>query len=179
MPYRLLVDETNVAQARQAFDDAQREHRVVRKREQEGSAAVKASAAKLADAEAKVDACYETLTLRALPPRRVAELEAAHPPTEAQMERAKAERERAKKLGEDIPPWPAWNDDTFWPALLAECVDGDMTADDWVGFLAENVSGGEAAGLKTAVLNVNTAERVADPLVLPKDLTRILSSRWS
>lgn len=175
LPYRILVAPDEVEQARQALAKAQEDARQVRLKAGRDSPAGKRAAKPVADAEAVVDACYETIVLRALPPERVEALDAEHPPTAEQMERVKAEREQAAKRGEQPPDWPSWNDATYWPALLAECADGDMAVDDWVSFLAEHVSTGEAAGIKQAVLAVNRLERVADPLVLPKGWTPTLS----
>lgn len=172
LPYRILVAPDEVDEARQALAKAQEDARQVRLKAGRDSPAAKRAAKPVSDAEAAVDACYETIVLRALPPERIEELEAEHPPTAEQMEKAKAEREQAQQRGEQLPDWPSWNDDTYWPALLAECAtEAGMTADDWAGFLAENVSTGEAAGIKQAALAVNRLERVADPLVLPKGWT--------
>lgn len=179
MPYRLLVDADDVAAAREALAKAQREARQVLQRDTSTQAQRKYAEKTVAETEAAVDACYETITLRALPPPRWEELEAAHPATPEQMARAREQRQAAQQRGEDPPEWPAYDDAEFWPAALAEVADGDMTVEDWRAFLAENVSTGEAAGLKRAVLQVQAQERVADPLVLPKGLTEILSSRSS
>jgi hypothetical protein len=165
------VDQAGAEAARVELARVQAETRPALVREAEGTPKHRQATRRRTDAEAAVDACYETLTLRALPPARWEELSAAHPPTAAQMDRCKAEREQAAKRGEEPLDWPSYDDATFWPAALAECVDGDMTGDDWTAFLAEHVSRGEVRGLKLAVLQVNTAERVADPLVLPKGWT--------
>lgn len=174
LPYRLLVDPDGAEKARAELARVQAQTRQVLLKHAEGTPAYRTAQQRRADAEAAVEACYEVLVLRALPPARVAELEAEHPPTGQQMEQAKAEREQARQREEELPGWPNYAD-TFWPALLAESVDGHMTAEDWTTFLAEHVSGGEAAGLRRALLSVNTAERAADPLVLPKDWTRTIS----
>lgn len=168
LQHQLLVNPDGIEAARAQLSKVQAETRQTFVKEQEGSAAYKAAAKRRESAEAAVEACYETIVLRALPPQRVEQLETEHPPTAEQMERCRTQREQAKQRGEDLPDWPSWNDDTYWPALLAECAETDMTVEDWAAFLAQNVSDGEARSLKMAALQVNRQERVADPLVLPK-----------
>lgn len=179
LPYRILVDTERVEAARTALAQAQQDARQVRMRDGSSEAQQKAAQQRVTEAEAEVDACYEIITLRALPPRRVEELEAAHPPTDEQVAKVRNERELAQQRGEQPPDWPSYNDDTLYPQLLAESVDGDMTADDWTVFLAENVSDAERRGLQIAALQVNRQERVADPAVLPKDWMSMLNSRLS
>jgi len=174
VPYRILVDPDGAERARAQLATVQAQTRQVLLGAKEGTAAYRAAKKRRADAEAAVDDCYETILLRALPPARFAELEAEHPPTAEQMDQVKTEREQAKRRDEELPGWPNYAE-PFWPALLAEAVDGDMTADDWATFLAEHVSGGEAVGLRAALLNVNHLERAADPLVLPKGWTPTIS----
>lgn len=170
LPYRILVAPDEVEQARAALAEVQVAARQARLGD--NAAAAKRAAQQVRAAEAVVDACYETIVLRALPPERIEELDAEHPPTAEQMDKAKAEREQAVQRGEQVPEWPSWNDATYWPALLAEsATEAGMTANEWAAFLAEHVSTGEAAGLKQAALAVNRLERVADPLVLPKGWT--------
>jgi hypothetical protein len=173
MPYRLLIDPAGVEQARAELARVQRSSRPGRIGDD--PAASDKAAEQVAAAEAAVDACYEIIMLHALPPARVEKLEAEHPPTADQLAKAKADREQATKRGEQVDA-PTFNDDTYWPALLAECAtDAGMGADDWAAFLAEHVSTGELVGLKMAALNVNRVERVADPLVLPKGWTPTIS----
>jgi hypothetical protein len=175
LPHRILVDPDGAAAARDHLAVVQRRARQVLLKADDESPEAAQARAELADAEAAVEACYETIVLHALPPARLAELEAEHPPTPEQMVAAQAERQEAHKRGELLPEWPAYAD-AFWPAVLAEsAVDADMTVQDWSEFLAERVSAGERAGLRVAVLNVNRLERVADPLVLPKGLTPTVS----
>lgn len=173
------MDADAAEQARAELARVQREARQVQVRANATAAEKQAAQDRIAAAAAAVDGCYETIVLRALPPRRVEQLEAEHPPTEEQMAKARADRERAQQRGEELPEWPQYDEDTFWPALLAESVDGDMTADDWEAFLTEHVSSGELVGLRMAALQVQHAERTADPVVLPKGLMQTLSSRWS
>lgn len=179
LPHRILMDHDQVDPARAELAKVQREARQVQVRANATAAQKAAAQSRVVDAEATVEACYETIVLRALPPRRVEQLETEHPPTEQQMAKVRSDRERAQQRGEELPEWPQYNEDTFWPALLAESADGDMTVEDWSGFLAEHVSSGELVGLRMAALQVQHAERSADPVVLPKGLMQTLSSRLS
>lgn len=61
-----------------------------------------------------VDACHEQVSIVALPPAEMEDLLGLHPPTEAQ-----------RKDG------AVFNRVTFVPALLAVCVDSDVTLEDW------------------------------------------------
>jgi hypothetical protein len=178
LPYPLLVDPDRVETARAELARVQQRVRQVVLKEEPGNARYRRAEKSIRDAEAVVDGCYETLILRALPTRGEVTTErliAAHPPTDAQMAAAKLEREKAKTRGEDLPPWPDWDDDTLRPALLAACAEGGMSEQDWTEFLAGHVSDGEARALWLACLAVNERERVADPLVLPKGWTGIRS----
>lgn len=174
--HRVLVDADAAAEARKALGEAQARYRQVVLKHGRDSGEAQSLQPEVDAAAAAVDACYEPIVLRALPPPRVAELEAEHPPTPEQVSKVQQERQRAQQRGEDLPDWPSWNDDTFYPVLLSECaVESDMTVQDWADFLAENVSIAEAAALKDAVLAVNAKERIADSLVIPKGLTQIIS----
>ena len=95
-------------------------------------------------AQAAVDACYEVLHLTALSPADWEELVAQHPPTEQQ--------KKADK----------WcNMDTFVPALLAACVAGEESEDEWADYLTKgSLTFGEAAALTTAVFQLN--QRIPD-----------------
>lgn len=150
LPYPLLVDDPTEAQ--QQLDAARQELRQVLIR---GDDTIAAQAA-VAQAQADLDGCYAHITLTALRPADYEALIAAHPPTVVQ--------------AAETPP-QIWNPDSFRPALLAACADGDMTADDWTSFLAERCSQGERQGLYVAALIVNEQERIAEPLVLPKGWT--------
>jgi hypothetical protein len=68
-----------------------------------------------AAAQAAVDACYEQIIITALPPVDMEALLAAHPATEDQRAKDKT----------------VFNQDTFVPALLAACIDSDVTEADW------------------------------------------------
>jgi hypothetical protein len=177
----LIVDQATLIAARAELAEAQAAARqlVVAGKP---AAARRRAEKRVADAQAAVDACYEVITLTALPTSgevTAEKLAAAHPPTDEQMANARKAREEAARLGEPPPPWPPWNDDTFRPALLAASCNNGMTEDDWRQFLAEHVSSGEAHGIWMACLAVNQKERVADPLVIPKGSTAMLSSLLS
>lgn len=178
-PYRLLVDQAGAEAAQAELAKVVTETRQVLLREPAGSAKHKAAEKRRETARAAVDACYQSITVTAMPPEELEELASEHPPTVEQMAKVKAERDAAKQRGEQLPDWPQYNEVTFFPALLAACTDIGMTADDWSTFLRKNVSDGERRGLKITALNVQYQERNADPLVLPKGSTGMLSSLLS
>jgi hypothetical protein len=178
LPYRLLLDADALAAAQAEQQRVERVARQVLIREDPGSVAHRKAEQQIAGAAAAVDACYETVVLRALPTVGEVTVETlidAHPPTSEQMAAAKAERDKARQRGDQPPDWPSWDDRTFFPALLEACADNDMTAADWVAFFAKNVSDGERAGIQLAALAVNERERVADAMVLPFGSTRMPS----
>lgn len=102
---------------------------------------------RVAAAQAAVDACYEALAITALTPADWEALVDAHPATPEQR-KAKPE---------------AWcNQTTFLPALLAACVEGDETEDDWADFTSKGaLSLGETNALFDAAMAVN--QRWPDP----------------
>lgn len=103
---------------------------------------------RVAAAEAAVEACYERLTINALPPADLEALVEAHPPSEA---------ERDKKI---------FNMPTFLPALLAACVDSDITEDEWATLTTKGpLTQGETTALFQAAWEINY--RSPDP-GLPK-----------
>lgn len=177
VPYRLLIDGDAVGAARMALLAAQRDLRQARLQVGKGrAAAVRRAEAAVADAEQAVDACYETVVLHALAPRDLEALIAEHPPTAAQWAAVQKARDEAAERDGPAPAWPDWDDDTFYPALLAACAtEAGMSPADWAAFLEANASNGEVVGIRHAALNVNHRERVADPLVLPKDWMQMLS----
>lgn len=139
-----------------------RAERVLQIAEQSGDAAdIKRTKAARNRAQKKVDACYEVLTIRALRPKAYDELIDEHPPTPEQ-HAAAPEPHLA----------PQWNRDTFRPALLAACVDGDMTEDDWVAWLEEHSARGEGQRLFVAAIAVNENERLPESVMLPKGSLR-------
>jgi hypothetical protein len=78
------------------------------------------SEAAIEAARKQIDGCYEWLTITALSPREWEALIKAHPPTTEQL---KAE------------PKSWCNQEAFVPALLAECIEGEETAEDWAEFI--------------------------------------------
>lgn len=97
---------------------------------------------------------YEFLEVVALSPREFDDLVGEHPPSEEQ-------RAKAKTQGR---PEPIWNTDTFVPALLAACIESDMSADDWAELTSKGpVASGEVGALFSAALQVN--DRTPDPSV--------------
>lgn len=106
---------------------------------------------RITSAQDTVNACYEPLIITALPPAEWEALIEQHPPTEEQ-----------KKQGNS---W--FNPVTFYPALLAACVDGDETEDEWMEYTTKGpLSLGEANALIDAVTSVN--QRGPEPWVTPK-----------
>lgn len=152
LPVRLLVDDPTEAIAALQHAQAMQRQVVVRDEHADPDELQRVDAAVQAAQEA-VEACYVTVTVKALRPDDYEALQAAHPPTL-----------------EQVADGQVCNPATFRPALLAACADGDMTEDDWVAFLAERVSAAERQGLYVAALAVNDRVRAADPLVLPKGL---------
>jgi hypothetical protein len=80
------------------------------------SEAVAALSAELEEAQAAVDACYEYLTVKAIPASEMEALIGAHPATREQLE---------------VDPRVTFNRLTFFPALLAACVESTETEEDW------------------------------------------------
>jgi hypothetical protein len=167
LPYPILVADMDGP--RQELDKVLRTARQAMIRADEGTPEHAAAVASIEAAQAAVDACYETVTLRALPPAGYEQLKADHPPTAGQVA-------EAEKLG--IPP-PDANVDTLVPEALAAGCDNGMTVEDWATFLAEHCGHGERQELRTVVLGLNEATRFAESTVLPKGSTGIRSSRWS
>lgn len=100
-------------------------------------------------AQDAVDACYETLQLTALPPADMEALIAAHPATDGS--------------------GGQWDPATFVPALLASCVDSDVTEDEWGEYVSKGpMSVGEVRDLFDKAIAVNY--RGPDPRV-PKGST--------
>jgi hypothetical protein len=154
--YRLQITDPSDAQAKvQAAERAARRAT--------GDKA-KAADKKVKAARRALDACYESIVLTALPADDYEALVEAHPPEAKEVAEAQAKKE---------PP-PVWNTSTFRPALLAECVEDDMTADDWRDAL-NNMSAGERQELFVEAVRVNEQSRTVDPMVLPKGSTQILS----
>jgi hypothetical protein len=111
-----------------------------------GAARAAGDEARIVAAQEAVEACYEQVTLTALPPAELEALIAAHPPPkESQVQKA-------------------WNPVTFIPALLAASVDSDVTEDDWAEYHRSGaMTTGEIADLFNAVWELNY--RAPDPNV--------------
>jgi hypothetical protein len=103
---------------------------------------------RLASAQAAYDACFEWLTLRALPAGEWEKLIALHPPT----------AEQAAKDSDAL-----WDSAGLRDPLIAACVDGDEDVTWWSAFLAERCSTGERDALYFACQSVNI--RTVDPYV--------------
>ena len=90
----------------------------------------------------QVEACYEHLTVKALPAHELEELLGEHPPTEDQA------REE---------PDLTFNRDTFFPALLAACVVDSEDAEGWRELM-------DSGDLAVAEINslIGTAMRLND-----------------
>lgn len=129
-------------------------------------AQIKRTKATLTRAQNRHDACFEHLTIRALRPRAYEQLIAEHPATTEQTAAAPSPHEA-----------PQWNRETFRPALLAACVEGDMTAEDWAAWIEEHSSRGEGDKLFVVTLALNEAERLPESVMLPKGSPLTPSSR--
>lgn len=108
---------------------------------------------RLQEAKTALEACFQPVTLTALPPDEFEALADAHPPRE----------------GTDDE---AWNVDTFPRACFLACAPTDLSTQEWETFLSERVNDGERARLYGTALAVNV--RTVDPTV-PKDWTGMLS----
>lgn len=154
MPY--TVQLTDPAEATAAVQQAER---MVRQAEIKGDAAeVKKRKAALTRAKKQLQRCFKVFEIVALEPDEYEDLICEHPPT----------REQIEKAGKDPSEMPEWNADTFYPALLAACVDDDMTAEDWAAFLKRRMSRGERRQLQYALVAVNENVRMPESMMLPK-----------
>lgn len=92
-----------------------------------------------AEARAKADSFFETVTVRALPAAEFEELLNAHQPT-----------------AEQSKDGFAFNRDTFFPALLARCVEGTETAEEWIEMISSGeLIMGEVGTLFTVAMELN------------------------
>lgn len=80
--------------------------------------------ARVTELRARIDSMYELVTIRALPAAEMERLIAENPPTPEQSKQ---------------DPTANFNRDTFFPALLASCVEGPETEQDW----SEMINSGE------------------------------------
>lgn len=96
-------------------------------------------------ARAAVDACYEQVTITALAPVDMEDLLEAHPPVDPERK-------------------TMFNPVTFVPALLAACVESDVTKEDWAEYTTKGpMTTGEANELFRVVWELNY--RTPDPSV--------------
>lgn len=103
---------------------------------QDTPARVKAAKADLDAAIRALDACYEHVTVTALPPVEFEALVAKHPGRD----------------GED----EAYNIETFPRALFIACAGDELSADEWNDFLDTRCSQAERDALLFAATNVNS-----------------------
>jgi small-conductance mechanosensitive channel len=138
--YVLELDDPAEAQA--ALSDVARRLNLAVALHGEDSEQVAELAPQLEQAQAAVDACSHTITLRALAGNRFRELVKAHPPTDEQ----KAERAE-------------WNPDTFHAALIAACAEGEgLSEQQWAAALdSDDWSVGERNALFNLALQVNVS----------------------
>lgn len=131
-----VIDETDavaeLTAAKDALDTA-------RFREDEGAdQAVAAAEARLAQARASVEACYEAVKLTALPP--------------VEFEQLVAKPEYAPRDGKS----EKWNADTFPRACFLACVDtSDLSADEWAEFVDGSLAQGERESLFMTAVGIN------------------------
>lgn len=91
---------------------------------------------RIREAREAVNACYEELQITALAPDDMEALISQHPPLDGQQ--------------------TLWNPATFVPALLAACIGGDATEDDWRSWTTTGpMSTGETNALFDKVYGVN------------------------
>ena len=107
-------------------------------RTDEGAAVAVAEAeARLAKARKAVEACYEPVTLTALPP--------------VEFEALVAKPENAPRDGKD----EKWNADTFPRACFLACAPGDLTSQEWEEFVDSSLSQGEREALFLTAIGLN------------------------
>ena len=95
---------------------------------------------RIAEAEAALDACYEQLTITALPPVELEELLKQHPPTDAQ-----------RAAGHTT-----FNPDTFVAALLAACIASDVSEAEWMEYTTKGaMTAGETNSLFNDAWDIN------------------------
>lgn len=117
-------------------------------------AAIQAGRDRITAAQAAYEACFETITVPAMPPKAFEDLVDEHPPRKGH------------------PDDESWNVDTFPRACFLACAPADLSREEWEAFLDGQVSEGERIRLYNTAIFANT--RVPDPSV-PKGLTETLS----
>lgn len=150
--YPLRIDDDT--EARKSVEQARTLLRILQMQgETAEETAVRKATKDLAKAEAALAACYEKVTLRAMPPEDFEALIGEHKPREGSEDQV-------------------WNLDTFPRACLLACVDSDLTEAEWQQVMKEVLSQAELGELANAAIRVNV--RVPDS-TLPKDWTQILA----
>lgn len=102
----------------------EREERLLFLAESGGDADIEEIRVRVAEIRAQVDAMYEPVVVRAIPAAEFEDLVASHPATKEQADR---------------DPLTTYNRDTFFPALLAACIEGPESEQDW----SEMINSGE------------------------------------
>lgn len=134
--FALRVDHTAAADAAAAALEST--HHALRLAQARGTALDELTARVTAADAAYAPFCLRLL-VRAIPADEFEQLELDHPPTPEQAERG-------------LP----WDVATYVPALLAACVDGDMTEQDWRELRrAGGIAAGESSALFALCLQVN------------------------
>lgn len=148
--YPLRIDDDT--EARKDVEQAQALLRIM---EIQGGAAdqgaVRKARSALKKAESRLQACYEFVTLRALPPDDFEALVGAHKPREATTDQL-------------------WNNETFPNACLLACAESDLSEQDWELVWTKVLSNAERIELSNAAIRVNV--RVPDSS-LPKGWAQI------
>ncbi|MER5622506.1 hypothetical protein ABT061_15825 [Streptosporangium sp. NPDC002544] len=137
----LRIDDP--AAAKQELEQAETEERIASVGLAEG-VEQEAARARVAAARAALAACFEPITLEALPPPEFEALAAEYPPG---------------------PDDDAWNKD-FPPALFLACVRSELDREEWVSIFASQLSQGEKIAACNAAIQVNLRTPDAG---LPKD----------
>lgn len=166
VPFRLLVvDDEQLAASQQRLGEAlERRRRADRNLVPEKPDRVKEAknaAAAVKRAEKAFEDCWETIRITAMRPKKFEQLRAAHPPT--------AEQQKAD-------PEAEYNRDTFLPALISACAEGDLSPQEWSVELDTNFSQGEQQEIFTTCLGVNAGTRIVESVVLPKGSTSMQGS---
>lgn len=141
--HHLKVDDDGAAQAELAAAKEALETAHFRVDEGAGQAVADAEA-RLAKARQAVQACYEPVTITALPPTAFERLAGEHPPAE----------DKKKDPQTGVLPWG----ETFPRALFLACVprgEEELTVEEWEELLDGGVSQGEREALFNAALEVN------------------------
>lgn len=137
-PWKIMVEDDTAARAELQRAETVLEVAQMGPQDDDTKAEVKEARTRVEAAIEAVEACYETIVIRAVKPARFEELAKAHP----------------KREGKDEP----YDMQALSRELFFEGVQGDMTREDWEVFLAEQMSYGERDGIEgvfMAALYVN------------------------